>query len=86
MRFVGAGSGGMASPHAAACPLGLVSHIKCAVSHSKDKHITQLMGSEKPGAAEIRTGKSFRYLMPPSLAWQDQFCADPSLLVLKIPP
>lgn len=54
------GSGGVASPHAPACPLGLVSRIKRAVSHSKDKHITQLVGSQKPRAAEIRTEKKLQ--------------------------
>lgn len=42
VRFVGAVSSGTASPHAPACPLGLVSPVKCAVSWSTSKHATQL--------------------------------------------
>lgn len=68
---MGAVSGGMGGPRAPACLLGLVSSIKHAVSRSTNKHVTQLVDSQNPEAAEIRTGKSFRHLMPLSLDRQD---------------
>lgn len=76
VRFVGAVSSGMAIPHTP----------ECAASWSTDKLITHLEGPQNSKAAEIRTGKSIRQLMPSSLAQKSQPQAVLSLFVLKIPP
>lgn len=76
VRFVGAASSGTASPHTP----------QCAASWPTDKLITHLEGSQNSGAAEIRTGKSIRHLMPSSLAQKNRPQAVLSLSVLKIPP
>lgn len=76
VRFVGAVSRGTASPH----------NPECAASWSTDNLITHLKGSQNSGAAEIRTGKSIRHLMPSSLAQKNRPQAVVSLPVLKIPP
>lgn len=76
VRFVGAGSSGTASPHTP----------DCAASWSTDK-LTHLEGSQNSGAAEIRTGKTIRHLMPSSLAQKNRLQAVLSLSspLLKIP-